>query len=68
MVNNATILNVLGKDVAREVCNSMAQHYRITPAEAQAELTHPDAYPLLEYLTEPARTATYLLMQRHDLI
>jgi hypothetical protein len=44
---------------------NIAAHYRITPAEALAEVTDPDAESLLDYVTGPERAATHVLMQRH---
>lgn len=47
-----------------EILSSMAKHYDITNDEALAELTDDEAHSLLDYLVEPVRSATSVLMQR----
>ena len=46
---------------------NIAKHYGITPAQAEAEVTDPDAESLLDYITGPMRAAASLIMKRHGL-
>ena len=48
------------------ILTNIANHYGITLAEAEAEVTHPEAESLLDYVTGPERAATHLLFQRHQ--
>ncbi len=49
------------------VLNAIAAHYGITSKEAEEEVTDSEAESLLDYLTGAVRTATHLLMKRHNL-
>lgn len=50
-----------------EVLESIAKHYGISQQEAFEEVTDDHAEHLLDYLTEPTRSAVSVLMQRHRL-
>lgn len=50
-----------------DILANIAGHYQITPTEAEAAVLDDEAWGLLDYLTEPTRTSTYVLMQRHGL-
>jgi len=50
-----------------DILANIANHYGITSAEAEAEVTDPEAESLLDYITGPERLATSLLMKRHGL-
>jgi hypothetical protein len=50
-----------------EILTAIAKHYGITQSEALEEVTDEDAEHLLDYLTGNIRTATSLLMKRHNL-
>lgn len=47
-----------------EILANIAKHYGISPKEAEEEVTDADAENLLDYLTEPVRKGTSLLMKR----
>jgi hypothetical protein len=49
------------------ILNSIAFRYGINRTEALEEVTAPGAEHLLDYLTEPVRGATSVLMQRAGL-
>lgn len=49
------------------VLGAIAAHYGITSKEAEEEVTDSEAESLLDYLTGAVRTATHLLMKRHNL-
>jgi hypothetical protein len=51
----------------RDVLKNIAKHYGITPQEAEAEVTDPNAEHLLDYVTGPLRLAAHVIMQRHGL-
>jgi len=54
--------------VKNDVLGNIATHYGITRAEALAEVTGDEAESLLDYLTGSVRTATHVLMKRHQLV
>jgi uncharacterized protein (DUF2164 family) len=47
------------------ILENIANHYGISTAEAESEVTDVDAEHLLDYVTGPMRAATSVLMQRH---
>ena len=49
------------------ILKNIAQHYKITSAEALEEVTDAEAESLLDYVTGPERSATHVLMARHGL-
>jgi hypothetical protein len=49
------------------VLDHIAAHYGIDRAAAHAEVTHDEAESLLDYMTEPHRSAAYVVMQGHGL-
>lgn len=53
--------------VKREILQNIARHYGIAEADAEAEVTHHEAEPLLDYVTGPMRAAVSVLLQRHGL-
>lgn len=63
--HNAKFLSVVDEATKSEILESIATHYGITPAEAYAEVADEEAEHLLEYMVEPQRSATSVLMQRH---
>jgi len=68
MVNlNEKFLSVVDSDTKSSILQAVAEHYEITPSQAYEEVTDPGAEHLLDYLVEPVRSATSLLMQRHGL-
>jgi hypothetical protein len=68
MVNlNVQFLSVVDSDTKSSILKGIAEHYEITPVQAYDEVADPEAEHLLDYLVEPLRGATSLLMQRHGL-
>jgi hypothetical protein len=49
------------------ILENIANHYGITTAEAESEVTDSEAEHLLDYVTGSLRAATSVLMQRHGL-
>lgn len=64
---NAQFLSVVEGETKAAILESIAGHYGITPEEAFAEVTDADAEHLLDYMVEPQRSATSLLMLRRGL-
>jgi len=64
---NAQFLAVIGGDTKAEILESIAVHYGISPEKALAEVTDEQAEHLLDYMIEPQRTATSVLMQLHGM-
>ncbi|RYE72873.1 MAG: hypothetical protein EOO81_02250 [Oxalobacteraceae bacterium] len=65
--NNAKFLAVIDAASKDEIIASIAKHYGIGAQEAYDEVVAESAEHLLEYMVEPQRTATSVLMQRHGL-
>lgn len=66
--NGATTNAFLSKiDAAtrNKILTSIAKHYGISASQAMAEVTDADAESLLDYMTEPERSATSVLLKRH---
>ena len=57
-------LESLDADTRNAILSSIAKHYEITNERALAEVTDDEAESLLDYLVEPVRSATSVLMQR----
>jgi hypothetical protein len=64
---NAQFLSVVEGETKAAILASIAGHYGITPEEAFVEVTDADAEHLLDYMVEPQRSATSLLMLRRGL-
>jgi Mg/Co/Ni transporter MgtE len=62
---NTQFLNKLDNQTKSDIVNSMAKHYGITMQEALDELQGDEAEHILDYLMEPVRSATSVLMQKH---
>ena len=65
---NRAFLNRLEAPARDSILKSIAKHYGITVREALDEVTHDEAEHLLDYMTEPERSATSVLMQRHGAV
>lgn len=65
--NNA-FLNAINGTVRLKILTAIAEHYEITVDAALAEVTDSAAEHLCDYLTEPIRMATHVLMQKHCLM
>lgn len=64
---NKEFLDVVDAKTKAEIINSIAVHYDRTPEVILEEVTGADAHHLLEYMVEPMRSATSVLMQRHGM-
>lgn len=64
---NQKLLSSIDSKSRKDILDSVAKHYGITPEEALVEVTNEDAEDLLEYLVEPCRSAVLTLIQRHGL-
>lgn len=64
-MNTKQFLNKVGEGTKNEILKSIAGHYGISTKEAFEEITHEESEHLLDYLTEPQRSAVSVLMQKH---
>jgi uncharacterized protein (DUF2164 family) len=65
--HNAQFLSVIDGDAKAAILESISDHLGITPDEAYAEVTDVQAEHLLDYMVEPMRSATSVLMQRRGM-
>lgn len=65
--NNAKFLAVIGSDAKDAILSSIAKHYGISAQAAFDEVTDESADHLLDYMVEPQRSATSVLMQAYGL-
>lgn len=61
----AAFLELIDERTHFAILQNIARHYQITPEEAFAEITDPEAEALCDYITGLERPATRLLMLRH---
>jgi hypothetical protein len=54
--------NATTRRTVNMVLDHIAAHYGCDRAAAHAEVTHDEAHNLLDYMTEPARTATMIML------
>lgn len=66
-MNTSNFLATNSSEARHLVLESIAKHYGISEQEVFEEVTSSEAEHLLDYLTEPARSATLALMQKHGL-
>ncbi|MEL7968088.1 hypothetical protein AAG587_17095 [Vreelandella neptunia] len=64
---NVKFLSVVDAATKKAILESIADQYGITPEEAYNEVADEEAEHLLDYIVEPQRSATSVLMQRHAL-
>ncbi|MBA6068091.1 hypothetical protein [Pseudomonas mosselii] len=64
---NEQFLSVIDSDAKAEILESIAGHYGITVEQAFAEVAGEQAEHLLDYMVEPMRSATSVLMQRRGM-
>lgn len=68
-MNNATInsrfLAATDTKTRSQILGAIAKHYGITADQAFNEVIDADAEHLLDYLTEPIRSAARIVMKRH---
>ena len=63
----AAFFVAIGPNASNLILTNIANHYGIRVITALAEVLHPDAECLLDYVTGPERAATHVLMQRHGI-
>lgn len=63
----ADFLSVIDSKTKAEILESIAVHYGTTPEVIYDEVTDGEAEHLLDYIREPLRSATSVLMQRHGM-
>lgn len=61
--NNARFLSKIDSKSKSMILENIAKHYGISTQEAFSEVTDSEAEHLLDYMTEPARSAASVLMQ-----
>lgn len=64
MNTNEKFLNSVSKTTKQKIIGSIAKHYGATEQDIMDEVTGDDAENLCEYMVEPERSATYLMMQQ----
>lgn len=64
---NVEFLSVIDSQAKDLILGTIAAHYGITPDEAYAVVAGAEAEHLLDYLVEPQRSATLVLMQRRGM-
>jgi hypothetical protein len=60
-------LSVIDSKTKAAILESIAVHYGKTPEVIYAEVTDGEAEHLLDYMIEPQRSATSVLMQRYGM-
>ena len=65
---NRAFLAATAPHTKRAILDSVATHYGISQQSAFDEVVGDEADHLLEYLTEPTRSAVSVLMQRQGLL
>ena len=63
--NTIQFFRVTDSETKASILEAIANHYGITPSEAEEEVTDFQAERLTDYLVGPIRDATQLLMKRH---
>lgn len=63
--SNARFLSVIDVETKEEIIRHIANHYRVAKNIIFEEVTNPAAESLLDYMIEPQRGSTYMLMQKH---
>jgi hypothetical protein len=63
--NTIQFFRVTDSETKASILEAIANHYGITPSEAEEEVTDFQAESLTDYLVGPIRDATQLLMKRH---
>lgn len=62
---NATFLGMIDHKTKAAIIDSIADHYGRSSEEILLEVADAEAEDLLDYMQEPMRSATSVLMQRH---
>lgn len=61
---NARFFAAIDAKTKAQVLENIATHYEISPEEAFSEVTDKESEHLLDYLTEPVRSATSALVNQ----
>jgi len=64
---NAAFLEAISPNLRKDILGTIATHYGTDPETILSEVTDPDSEHLLDYMTEPHRGATKVIMDRHGL-
>ncbi|MGO4801129.1 hypothetical protein ACEN2T_17765 [Pseudomonas sp. W22_MBD1_FP4] len=64
---NEKFFSAISSETKTAILAVIADRYGITPEEAYEQVTDKEAECLLDYLGEPYRSATSVLMQRHGI-
>lgn len=62
---NAQFLNAIGSIAASMVLNAIAKHYGVSADDIRKELTGEGAEKILDYMTDPERSAAHVLYLKH---
>ena len=65
---NRSFLSLVDEKTKLEILSSIAKDYGASNDEVYQELVNEEAELMLDYMLEPCRSATYILMQRHNLV
>lgn len=65
--HNAYILRTLDQRTVRDILAHIAAHYGCGVDEIKDEVLHEEAENLLEYITDPMRSAVMVVMQRRGM-
>ena len=64
---NTEFLALVDSEVKADILKSIGSHYGISSEQAYDEVTSLESEHLLDYMVEPARTPTSVLMQRYGM-
>lgn len=64
---NKEFLAAIDSDTKAKILESIATHYGKTPEQIFAEVTGAQSEHLLDYMVEPLRSATSILMQKRGM-
>lgn len=64
-VFNKEFLNLLDAGTKSDILNSIASHYGVSADVIYEEITESEAELLYEYMVEPNRAITFVLMKRY---
>lgn len=64
---NRLFLDTITPQAKEQILESIAKHYGVSTLDIYDELVDSEAHHLLEYMTEPQRSAAHVLMQKYHL-
>lgn len=62
-MNTETFLSVITPKTKSMILGSIAKHYGVSEEVIYEEVTHEEAEHLLDYMVEPERSATHVMMK-----